>query len=277
LIKRCKNQFGEVAYYIKPNKWLTESENELLAKNLEILLNAAYLEKLKCYRLNNFDKYKNDPFAIDKLFKPKSSNKLSVEEIKRIIKFLDPSFEDNNELNQIPIDDIAIFMFNIAKRYLENNSIEEIQKITIKENLEINDQNKDEPVAKPNVRIENGRKSYVRNPDIKKIAIENADYCCEYNEEHKYFISKSTKQNYVEGHHLIPMEFQDEFDYSLDVEANIVSLCVVCHKMLHHGIHSDKNTIIETLYNQRKERLSLCKINISLGELYDYYDKGFEF
>lgn len=141
--------------------------------------------------------------------------------------------------------------------------------------MEINNQHKDEPVAKPDVRIENGRKSYVRNPDIKKIAIENANFCCEYNKEHKYFISKSTKQNYVEGHHLIPMEFQDEFDYSLDVDANIVSLCVVCHKKLHHCIHSDKNIIIETLYKQRKERLSKCKINISLGKLCDYYDKGF--
>jgi len=277
VIKRTKNEFGEVAYYIKPNKWQSESENEFLAENLEILLKAVNLEKSKCFRLNNFDKYKNNPFAIDKLFKTKSSNKLSVKEIKRIIKFLDSSYEESNEIDQISIDEIANFMFFVAKRYMENNSFEEIQKINSidKENLGIGRSHRDCPVTKPEVRIENGKKSYARNLDIKKEAIENADFCCEYDKDHKYFISNITKQNYVEGHHLIPMEFQDDFDFSLDVEANIVSLCVVCHRKLHHGIQTDIKIIIEKLYKQRKERLATCKINISFEKLCDYYDKGF--
>ena len=277
MIKRTKNEFGEVSYYIKPNKWQSESENKFLAENLEILQKAVNLEKLKCYRLNKFDKYRNDPFAIDKLFKSKGSNKLSIEEIKRIIKFLESLYEESNELNQIPIDEIVNFMFSVAKRYMENNSLEEIQRINSidKENVEISSSHGDSPAAKPDVRIENGRKSYVRNLDIKKTAIENADFCCEYDKDHKYFISNNTKKNYVEGHHLIPMEFQDEFDFSLDVEANIVSLCVVCHKKLHHGICTDKKIIIETLYEQRKERLARCKIKIAYEKLCDYYDKGF--
>ncbi|RYD04827.1 hypothetical protein N752_12945 [Desulforamulus aquiferis] len=259
--KRCRNEFGEIAYYIKPNKFLSERENQYLANNLETLQKAVTLEKLKCVKLNNSERFQKNPFAIDKLFKT-NSNKLSVEEIKRIIIFLDSSYEQNLDLNRIPIDEIANFMFAVAKRYMENNSLEENKKIysNEKEDLEINNQKKDTPIAKPEVRIENGRKIYIRNQDIKKAAIENSDFCCEYNKLHKYFISKRTNQNYVEGHHLIPMEFQDEFDFSLDVEANIVSLCVVCYKQLHHGIHSDKILILETLYEQRKKIVKMSNI-----------------
>ena len=38
------------------------------------------------------------------------------------------------------------------------------------------------------------------------------------------------QRNYVEAHHLIPMGFQDDFSKSIDVEANIISLCTYCHK-----------------------------------------------
>lgn len=272
---RCKNQFGEIAYYIKPNRWQSESQNKLLAVFFETLKKAVTLEKYKCVKLKNMNKIWTNSITIDKLFKT-NSNKLSVDEIKTVIKFLDISFEESTKLDQIPIDDIVDFLFKVAQRYTENNSIEEIQKINALEqdNIE-NNLKTDIPIAKPEARIENGRKSYIRNVEMKKKALEKAQFYCEYDKTHKYFISLNTNQNYVEGHHLIPMEFQDEFDFSLDVEANMVSLCVVCHKKIHHGINSDKKIIIETLYEQRKERLASCNILTTYEKLYDYYNKEF--
>lgn len=35
-------------------------------------------------------------------------------------------------------------------------------------------------------------------------------YKCEFEDTHMFFTSKTTGENYVEAHHLIPMEFQQE-------------------------------------------------------------------
>lgn len=111
-----------------------------------------------------------------------------------------------------------------------------------------------------------------RNPKRAKRVIVYNNYKCEFDKTHNYFISDITKKNYVEAHHLIPMEFQDRFiPISLDVEANIISLCVVCHKKLHHGIFSEKKKIIEKLYTERKNRIKDCGINIELDELLNLY------
>lgn len=101
--------------------------------------------------------------------------------------------------------------------------------------------------------------------------IEFSNNKCEYDNKHEYFISNKSSKNYVEGHHLIPMKYQDNFEYSLDVEANVVSLCVVCHKILHLGIIEDKIKILNKLYELRKDLLSLSGLEISLGELIDLY------
>lgn len=105
-----------------------------------------------------------------------------------------------------------------------------------------------------------------------KRAIVFSNYKCEIDNQHEYFISNVTKKNYVEAHHLIPMEFQEKFmPISLDVEANIISLCVVCHKKLHHSNFDQKKEIIKKLYDERKDRLNNCRINISLEDLLSLY------
>lgn len=86
-----------------------------------------------------------------------------------------------------------------------------------------------------------------------------------------YFTSKTTGENYVKAHHLIPMQFQDQFENSLDVEANIISLCPLCHKKVHHATFDEKKLILEELYKIRKDRLKKCKIDISLRDLFSYY------
>lgn len=114
-------------------------------------------------------------------------------------------------------------------------------------------------------------KQWKRDRAVVNRSIEFNNNKCEYDDKHEYFISDKSRKNYVEGHHLIPMKYQDSFEYSLDVEANVVSLCVVCHKILHLGRIEDKVRIINRLYTLRKGLLERSGLEISLDELIDLY------
>jgi 5-methylcytosine-specific restriction protein A len=73
----------------------------------------------------------------------------------------------------------------------------------------------------------------------------------------------------MEAHHLIPLSTQDYFEYSLDVDANIVCLCPTCHRKLHYG-NSIKDDL-KRLYDLRIKRLKQSGIDISFGELLKLY------
>lgn len=78
-------------------------------------------------------------------------------------------------------------------------------------------------------------KKYQRDRLVKIHALINANYTCELNPSHKTFISKTNGKPFMQAHHLIPLEFEYLFPYSLDVEANVVSLCSMCHDEIHYG------------------------------------------
>ena len=67
----------------------------------------------------------------------------------------------------------------------------------------------------------------------------------------------------MEGHHAIPMKAQNSFKTSLDVYANVVCLCPICHRMLHYGIVDEKNVLLNKIYNKRADRLANCGIKLS--------------
>lgn len=123
---------------------------------------------------------------------------------------------------------------------------------------------------KPNFVIKNGTKIYKRNREIAINALGIAGFKCEINKKHKTFIRKTSNIPYTESHHLIPMHAQCDFEYSLDVEENIVSLCSNCHNEIHYGVNS-KELIIE-LYEQRKDLLKSKNIYITLEQLLSYYE-----
>lgn len=114
---------------------------------------------------------------------------------------------------------------------------------------------------------------YPRNKQYKKDALELANFKCELEPNHITFTSKFTNDNYVEGHHLIPMAKYETFNYSIDVKANIVSLCPTCHRMLHSGLREDINKAIKILYENRKDRLNSSGLNITLDELQNIYEE----
>ncbi len=117
-------------------------------------------------------------------------------------------------------------------------------------------------VKKPTV-LTTTVKVWKRNQIIIGQALEGANYSCEYDINHQTFIAKSTNKPYMEGHHLIPLKYQEDFDNSIDVYANIVCLCPVCHRLLHHGLTKERNYVAEELFDSRSSRLIACGIDLS--------------
>lgn len=108
--------------------------------------------------------------------------------------------------------------------------------------------------------------AYTRNKIIISQALDGAHHKCEHNSAHETFIRAATDKPYMEGHHLIPMKFQDRFDCSIDVYANVVCLCPICHRLLHYGRKKDKEYLSEELFEQRMDRLVVSGIDISKKE-----------
>lgn len=131
------------------------------------------------------------------------------------------------------------------------------------------------PIKPPQKRGDNGnaKGKWPRSFRIAKSALENANFQCENNPQHITFRSRVTKKNFVEAHHLIPMEKQGEFKVSLDVPENILSLCPNCHSMFHHSDIDITSPLVETFLNRRKKSLKERGVKITLRKLMDYYVK----
>ena len=115
-----------------------------------------------------------------------------------------------------------------------------------------------------------GRELPKRDPKRAADALKRASYICEVNAEDRIFLRKNGK-GYTEPHHLIPISKFKDFNYSLDVMENIVSLCSHCHNLLHYGRFEDKEPILEKLYYERIEALRRCGLDLSLDQLKEYY------
>lgn len=139
---------------------------------------------------------------------------------------------------------------------IRGSNKEEVVDIPVKKNLKSN---------------KSSSEVYKRNKQKGVNAIVLAEFNCEVNSKHKEFTSKVTGRNYVEAHHLIPMQYQDDFDVSIDVEANIVSLCASCHRRLHHAVFKEKEAILGLLLDNRKSRLIKCGIVVTEEILFAYY------
>lgn len=107
---------------------------------------------------------------------------------------------------------------------------------------------------------------------LKNQVIESAGYQCEVNPRHMTFTAKSTMHPYMEGHHILPMGYQDKFDSSLDVYANIICLCPVCHRLLHYGVTSERSPVLNKIYTERASRLASSGIRISKSDFAQLLD-----
>lgn len=117
-----------------------------------------------------------------------------------------------------------------------------------------------------------GTKSYPRSEIEMMKAKENSGWKCEISSSHETFINEKINKPFVEGHHLIPMFAQDQFEYTIDFADNIVTLCPNCHRKIHYGLPEDKFEMIRLLYQKRKNLYPKYGINITLKELLLFYD-----
>lgn len=174
----------------------------------------------------------------------------SVEDLDGILLFL----SNNEEFKKK--DSVGHNMYSVAFKHFCSFASED------KEFFSNNIANMDILVAKPQ-KITTTSTAWKRNQILIAQAIDGAHHLCEHNREHLTFTAKSTGKTYMEGHHLIPLKYQSEFTCGIDVYANIVCLCPVCHRLLHFGTDSEKTYAAEKLFDERKERLIHSGIDIS--------------
>jgi 5-methylcytosine-specific restriction protein A len=84
------------------------------------------------------------------------------------------------------------------------------------------------------------------------ITLLKAGFQCEVDSSHSTFITPEGL-NYMEKHHLIPMEQYANYQKSIDHYSNIYSLCPTCHRRIHHGTSDDKRNMVVQLFEKRKE------------------------
>ena len=119
-------------------------------------------------------------------------------------------------------------------------------------------------------------KRYQRSPKKSADALLSAGYHCEIDSRHKSFTSSQTGENYVEAHHLIPLKQQEHYSFSLDVRANIVSLCPNCHRLVHHAKSEEREQLLVELLNRRKVALEEKGISIKQQNLLRTYRSGID-
>ena len=91
-----------------------------------------------------------------------------------------------------------------------------------------------------------------RDPGLVKKRMELSRFSCEYSESHKLFVARSTGSRYVEVHHIIPLNFQDEFSTKkLDHINNLYSLCPYCHAAVHHAEGRVARNLLSKMYDDR--------------------------
>ena len=91
------------------------------------------------------------------------------------------------------------------------------------ENQKPSEINDDFKIRKDFVTNRQGVKQYPRDKNMGIIALKKANYQCEFNTNFPTFINNVTGENYMEAHHLVPIEYAEQFEYDIDQPANIIS------------------------------------------------------
>lgn len=126
-------------------------------------------------------------------------------------------------------------------------------------------------------RIEEGKKKVLRektDPKLKATRMELANYLCEINCDHKTFTNASGNHQYLECHHIIPMNAQKDFpNVKLDSLFNLIALCPICHMQVHYATAEEKGQIFAEMYEKRKKEMlehgfDLAKMNEIFNKYY---------
>lgn len=114
-----------------------------------------------------------------------------------------------------------------------------------------------------------------RDTSVIAKALKRSNYKCDIDRNHLSFISNKTKEQYTEGHHIIPFSqynlFSVKYDISIDHISNIASLCPNCHKKIHFGEKNEVDEMLEILLIKFSEDLKKSNIVIDLPDLKKCY------
>lgn len=98
-----------------------------------------------------------------------------------------------------------------------------------------------------------------------KCVLEDCESC-------KYFTSKESKTNYLEVHHFIPRAFANDFDVSIEIIENYVALCPNCHRKIHLAVDREREHMIKSIWNKRKDKLIEKGLVIrNIEQIFEYY------
>lgn len=165
-------------------------------------------------------------------------------------------FTKNKAQEEFEEKDEQLFQKQVEKAEISSKEIK---------NIEEKPENKKSKKYNQQLQINN------RSATKAKEALFLSSFVCELNLEHKTFIAKSGNNNFVEAHHLIPMCYEDDFEHSIDVHSNIISLCPNCHRAIHNATAEYQIKLVSELYEQRRDRLIKQGIEVNLEDLISMY------
>lgn len=125
-----------------------------------------------------------------------------------------------------------------------------------------------------------GRRRFKTQRKIREAVLKKAKYLCDCNDKKHFYFESVDLHNYVEGHHIIPMNRQEEYYFdssiNIDIPNNIVALCPTCHSQIHCGSRQAKLEVLSELYVRNKQKLLTINRELSLSVLASYYNIGLE-
>ena len=123
-----------------------------------------------------------------------------------------------------------------------------------------------------------GRKRFKTQKKIRDYVLQKANYLCNCHDAKHFYFESIALHNYVEGHHIIPMNRQEEyylnFNINLDIANNIVALCPTCHCQIHLGSRKARLKILAEIFIRNISKLRNINDKISLSLLASYYNIG---
>lgn len=265
-------RFNSLDEYLDMSKYLqkksqSNSQYEYLNIKYNILYGQCELSQIKgqfiksfCFRF------------LTAIFSGKNNYKYDINEITQVVGKLDNQFANLQRFIE-HINNNVVFIDTEELISIDNDSVIDYG--------EIEPANIDNIYRKPEKASDiTGRKRFKVQKKIRDIVLKEAQYLCNcHNNKHFYFESINN-HNYVEGHHLIPMNRQEEYyinkKINLDNKYNIVSLCPNCHCQIHFGSRKAKLKIISELFIRNKENLKIINPDITIELLASYYNIGLD-
>ena len=125
---------------------------------------------------------------------------------------------------------------------------------------------------------EKGRKRFKTQRKIKDKVFEDSNFLCNCDNPKHFYFESVELHNYVEGHHIVPMNRQEEYyndkKINLDNPFNLIPLCPNCHCQIHLGSRQARLKILSEIYIRNRENLLKFDEDITLSILASYYNIG---